>query len=236
MAGVLQLVNVTKVYSETKPAVQDLSLDIVEGSLTFLIGPSGSGKTTLLKLFSRELLADSGQVFVAGLDVGMLWPRQLPKLRRLVAVIHQNYPLLHQRNVADNLRFALFSAGWPKHQINHRVEEQLAFVGLASYHHRYPHELSGGEKQRVAIARAIAVAPAVLLADEPTGNLDPDASRSVTQLLAQIAAKGTTVVMATHNTDLLDQTPGRVVELSQGTIVRDDIRGRYQLNNPQLLS
>ncbi|HHU44283.1 MAG TPA: cell division ATP-binding protein FtsE [Actinomycetales bacterium] len=221
---------VTKTYStSTRPALNDVSVQIDKGEFVFLIGPSGSGKSTFLRLMVREEKPDSGTLTVAGDDVAKLSGRQVPKLRQKIGYVFQDFRLLPKKNVYDNVAFALQVIGKKRSQIEKAVPETLEMVGLEGKANRMPHELSGGEQQRVAIARAFVNRPLVLLADEPTGNLDPDTSGDIMLLLDRINRLGTTVVMSTHDNDAVDAMRRRVLELDNGKLVRDDATGVYGL-------
>ena len=221
---------VTKTYStSTRPALNDVSVQIDKGEFVFLIGPSGSGKSTFLRLMVREEKPDSGTLTVAGDDVAKLSGRQVPKLRQKTGYVFQDFRLLPKKNVYDNVAFALQVIGKKRSQIEKAVPETLEMVGLEGKANRMPHELSGGEQQRVAIARAFVNRPLVLLADEPTGNLDPDTSGDIMLLLDRINRLGTTVVMSTHDNDAVDAMRRRVLELDNGKLVRDDATGVYGL-------
>ncbi|APT91164.1 hypothetical protein CSPHI_09220 [Corynebacterium sphenisci DSM 44792] len=220
--------HVTKSYrTSTRPALDDVSVEIGKGEFVFLIGPSGSGKSTFLRLMVREERADSGVITVAGEDLTKLSARNVPKLRRRIGYVFQDFRLLPKKNVHDNVAFALQVIGKDRKTIDRLVPETLELVGLDGKANRMPHELSGGEQQRVAIARAFVNRPLVLLADEPTGNLDPDTSGDIMLLLDRINRTGTTVVMSTHDDDAVDAMRRRVIELSLGTLVRDDATGVY---------
>ncbi|MFN8097308.1 MAG: cell division ATP-binding protein FtsE [Dermatophilaceae bacterium] len=220
--------NVTKVYPRgNRPALQNVSLEIERGQFVFLVGPSGSGKSTVLRLVIREEPTTSGSVLVAGHDLGLLPPRKVPRLRRQIGTVFQDFRLLPNKTVAQNVAFALQVLGKPNRQIRTLVPQTLEMVGLEGKGRRMPHELSGGEQQRVAIARAVVNNPAVLLADEPTGNLDPATSLDIVRLLATINASGTTVLMATHDNVIVDEFRRRVVELDDGRVVRDEAQGLY---------
>ncbi len=220
--------NVTKVYPRgSRPALEDVSLEIERGQFVFLVGPSGSGKSTVLRLVIREEPTTSGSVLVAGHDLGLLPPRKVPRLRRQIGTVFQDFRLLPNKTVTQNIAFALQVLGKPNRQIRTLVPQTLEMVGLEGKGRRMPHELSGGEQQRVAIARAVVNNPAVLLADEPTGNLDPATSLDIVRLLATINASGTTVLMATHDNVIVDEFRRRVVELDDGRIVRDEAQGLY---------
>jgi cell division transport system ATP-binding protein len=225
---VLRLEHVTKLYpTSVRPALDDVSMDVDPGEFVFLIGPSGSGKSTLLRLLLREETPTSGNVFVANWNVARLAHRKVPKLRQRMGCVFQDFRLLGDRTVAENVAFALEVTGKSGHTIRAVVPEVLELVGLSGKGDRMPAELSGGEAQRVAIARALANRPLVLLADEPTGNLDPDTSDDIMLLLDRINRTGTTVVMATHDRQIVDAMRRRVVELHLGKLARDDARGVY---------
>ncbi len=223
--GLIVLQNVTKVYPNGVVALRGVSLSVDPGEFVFLIGPTGAGKSTLLRLLYRAEIPTQGTVQVDGLDVGRLRAREVPLLRRRIGVVFQDGKLLPDRTAAENVAFALRATGTPPEWIPPRVRWALEVVGLADRADAFPHELSGGEQQRVAIARAIATRPHILLADEPTGNLDPEASWEVVRLLYRIHLHGTTVIMATHNRTAVDVLGRRVVELVGGQVVRDEVRG-----------
>jgi len=225
---VIRLENVSKVYpTSTRPALDDVSVDVERGEFAFLIGPSGSGKSTLLRLLIREDVPSSGTVWVANWNVGRLAGRRVPRLRQRMGCVFQDFRLLANKTVAENVAFALEVIGKPRHTIRTVVPEVLDLVNLAGKADRMPSELSGGEAQRVAIARAFVNRPLVLLADEPTGNLDPETSTGIMTLLERINRTGTTVLMATHDRQIVDSMRRRVVELSAGKLARDDNRGVY---------
>ncbi len=220
--------NVTKVYARgARPAVDDVSMEVRRGEFVFLVGASGSGKSTCLHLVLREERPTKGKVFVAGRDLGSLSSWNVPKLRRQIGVVFQDFRLLPNKTVFENVAFALQVIGKPRHTIAITVPETLEMVGLAGKEKRRPHELSGGEQQRVAIARAMVNRPPILLADEPTGNLDPTTSLGIMRLLDRINRTGTTVVMATHDEEIVNQMRRRVIELDTGTLVRDQAHGAY---------
>jgi cell division transport system ATP-binding protein len=225
---VIRLDNVTKLYpTQTRPALQDVSVEIGKGEFVFLVGQSGSGKSTFLRLVLKEERATKGQVFVAGKDLARLSSWKVPALRRQVGTVFQDFRLLNNKTVTENVAFALEVIGRPRTQIRKVVPEVLELVGLKGKENRRPDELSGGEQQRVAIARAFVNRPMILIADEPTGNLDPQTSVGIMRLLDRINRTGTTVVMATHDDVIVDQMRTRVIELDSGRIVRDQSRGVY---------
>ncbi len=224
----ISLENVSKSYkTSTRPALDGVTVTVDKGEFVFLIGASGSGKSTFLNLLLREDLPTSGEVHVANFHVNKLAGRRVPKLRQRVGCVFQDFRLLQQKSVAANVAFALEVIGKPRGTIKKVVPEVLDLVGLAGKADRLPTELSGGEQQRVAIARAFVNRPLLLLADEPTGNLDPDTSQDIMLLLERINRTGTTVLMATHDNHIVDSMRRRVVELSLGKIVRDEARGVY---------
>ena len=224
----IRLENVTKSYpTSTRPALDDVSLDVDHGEFVFLIGPSGSGKSTLLRLLLREEVPTSGDVYVANWNVARLPRRRVPRLRQRMGCVFQDFRLLPTKSVAEIVAFALEVIGKSAHTINTVVPEVLDLVDLDGKADRMPGELSGGEAQRVAIARAFVNRPLVLLADEPTGNLDPETSDDIMGLLERINRTGTTVLMATHDRHIVDAKRRRVVELSMGKLARDDARGVY---------
>jgi cell division transport system ATP-binding protein len=225
---VIQLDNVTKFYPASgRPALDGVSIMIDKGEFVFLIGASGSGKSTILRLIMREELANSGRVTVDGRDVGKMRRGRVPELRRSMGCVFQDFRLLAKKSVYDNVAFALEVLNKPQRSIKRTVPEVLDLVGLEGKANRMPNELSGGEQQRVAIARAFVNRPLVLLADEPTGNLDPDTSQGIMGLLERINRTGTTVVMATHDNNIVDAMRRRVVELETGKVIRDQSRGVY---------
>jgi len=225
---VIRLDHVTKVYpAGTRPAIEDITIDIAKGEFVFLIGQSGSGKSTVLRLLLREELASSGKVFVDGRNVSRLRSRRIPELRRKIGCVFQDFRLLPKKSVYDNVAFALEVINKSQRTIRRAVPEVLDLVGLDGKALRMPNELSGGEQQRVAIARAFVNRPLVLLADEPTGNLDPDTSQGIMGLLERINRTGTTVLMATHDNNIVDAMRRRVIELDGGHIIRDQSRGVY---------
>ena len=224
----IHLSHVSKSYkTSTRPALEDVSIDVEKGEFAFLIGPSGSGKSTFLRLVLREDMPTSGQIQVAGKDLVKLRRSKVPLHRRRLGCVFQDFRLLANKTVEQNVGFALEVIGRPRAAIKKIVPEVLELVGLDGKARRLPHELSGGEQQRVAIARAFVNRPLLLLADEPTGNLDPDTSADIMLVLERINRTGTTVLMATHDNNIVDSMRRRVVELQLGRIVRDDARGVY---------
>ena len=224
----IRLERVTKMYkTSTRPALDRVSVDIERGEFVFLIGPSGSGKSTFLRLLLREDVPTKGTITVADLDVAKLPRRRVPRLRQRIGCVFQDFRLLPNKTVGDNVAFALEVIGKSAATIKKVVPEVLELVGLEGKANRLPHELSGGEQQRVAIARAFVNRPLVLLADEPTGNLDPETSQDIMLLLERINRTGTTVIMATHDSNIVDSMRRRVIELTMGAISRDQSRGVY---------
>src|ERR687897_929000 len=220
--------NVTKRFRGTaKPALSDVDFEVLRGEFVFLVGASGSGKSSCLRLILREDTPSDGRVVVLGRDLRTLANRKVPYFRRHIGAVFQDFRLLPSKTVFQNVAFTLQVIGSSRGFIQQAVPETLALVGLAGKEKRFPHELSGGEQQRVAIARALVNRPQVLLADEPTGNLDPGTSVDIMQLLARINAGGTTVVMATHEAGFVDQMQRRVIELVDGEMVRDESHGGY---------
>jgi cell division transport system ATP-binding protein len=223
----IRLENVSKVYKSDVVALRDANADIQKGEFVFLVGPSGSGKSTFIRLLNKEETPDGGRIFVAGKDIGQLTSWKVPFLRRNIGCVFQDFKLLPNKNVAENVAFALEVIGRPKHVVKTQVPAILELVGLGKKMQRLPHELSGGEQQRVSIARAFVNRPLILLADEPTGNLDPATSVGIMRLLDRINRTGTTVVMCTHDRSIVDTMRRRVIELDRGRIVRDQARGEY---------
>jgi cell division transport system ATP-binding protein len=224
----IRLENVSKAYKGDVVALREANVNIDKGEFVFLVGASGSGKSTFLRLLNREEVPSTGQIFVAGKDIGELTSWKVPYLRRNIGSIFQDFKLLTNKNVSENVAFALEAIGRPKHVITSQVPAILELVGLSSKAGNFPHELSGGEQQRVSIARAFVNRPLILLADEPTGNLDPATSVGIMRLLERINKTGTTVLMATHDRGIVDTMRRRVIELDRGSIIRDQARGVYE--------
>jgi len=225
---VIRFDKVSKVYARgARPALDRIELEVERGEFLFLVGASGSGKTTFLRLVLREERPTNGKVFVAGRDLSKVSQWKVPHLRRKIGIVFQDFRLLNNKTVFENVAIALQVIGKPRHHVMTTVPETLEMVGLAGKEKRLPGELSGGEQQRVAIARAFVNRPAILLADEPTGNLDPTTSVGIMRLLDRINRTGTTIVMATHDDEIVDQMRKRVVELVDGQMVRDQARGVY---------
>ena len=224
----IRLERVTKLYkTSTRPALDRVSMSVEKGEFVFLIGPSGSGKSTFLRLLLREDVPTKGNIFVSDMNVAKIPRRRVPKLRQRIGCVFQDFRLLPNKTVGENVAFALEVIGKSRNTVSKVVPEVLDLVGLTGKADRMPHELSGGEQQRVAIARAFVNRPQVLLADEPTGDLDPDTSQDIMLLLERINRTGTTVLMATHDHSIVDSMRRRVVELDLGLVVRDDARGVY---------
>jgi cell division transport system ATP-binding protein len=224
----IRLENVTKTYQNSVVAVRDASFDVPKGEFVFLVGPSGSGKSTLLRLLNRQDRPEEGAVWVAGRNIIDLPPGRVPQLRRNIGNIFQDFKLLLNKTVFENVAFAQEVIGKPKHVIRQQVPAVLDLVGLSGKELRFPHQLSGGEQQRVSIARAFVNRPLILLADEPTGNLDPTTGEGIMRLLDRIHKTGTTVLMATHDQRIVNTMRKRVIQLDRGVIVRDQARGVYE--------
>ena len=223
----IRTVNVTKTYRGGIPALKNISFDILKGEFVFLVGPSGSGKSTLIRLMLREELPSSGEIYVAGKNINNLASWKVPMLRRNIGCVFQDFKLLPSKTVFENVAFALEVIGRPRETLKKSVPEVLEVVGLGDKMDRLPDQLSGGEQQRVSIARAFVNRPQILLADEPTGNLDPATSVDIMKLLDRINRTGTTVLMATHDHAIVDAMRRRVIELENGEILRDQERGVY---------
>ncbi|HHT78420.1 MAG TPA: cell division ATP-binding protein FtsE [Actinobacteria bacterium] len=219
--------NVNKIYENNSAALRDINLVIKKGEFVFMVGPSGSGKSTFIKVLTKEISVTSGTIFIAGRNICNLKNNRIPQLRRNIGCIFQDYKLLSDRTVFDNIAFALEVIGKPNYIIRAQVPQVLKLVGLYNKMDSLPHQLSGGEQQRVCIARAFVNRPPILLADEPTGNLDPATSEGIMKLLSRINLIGTTVVMATHEKSIVNSMRRRVVELEDGIIIRDQRRGVY---------
>lgn len=223
----IRLQNVRKTYKNGTTAIYDMDLSIKKGEFVFIIGQTGCGKSTLTKMFYREEKPSSGKIMVGGLDVGKIKNRKVYKLRRKIGVVFQNYQLLANSTAYENVAFALEVLGLPKSEIHSKVMKVLDLVGLKSKAKQYPGNLSGGEQQRVAIARAIVNGPKILICDEPTGNLDPKTSLEIMDVLQAINELGTTIIMVTHDIDIVDKLKKRVVLLDSGRIVKDYKEGEF---------
>lgn len=224
----IEFINVSKVYANGVTALRDVSLHIGRGEFVFLVGPSGAGKSTLVRLIYREEVATRGIVLVDGLNLGRLRRRDVPFLRRQMGVVFQDFKLLPNRTAYENVAFAMFVTGHTRRQIRRRVPEVLELVGLAHKADALPSELSGGEQQRVAVARAVVNHPKILLADEPTGNLDPETAWGIMELLVEINRRGTTVVVATHAQSIVNALRRRVIRLEGGRVIGDEPQGVYE--------
>ena len=219
--------DVSKVYPSGSMALQDVNVHIEPGEFVFVVGPSGAGKSTFIKMLFREVLPTTGSIFVNGMDILSLSPKEIPFMRRQLGIIFQDYRLLPDRTVYENVAFAMQVIEAPHRKIRRQVNNVLDLVGLRHRSNAYPNELSGGEQQRVAIARAIVNDPVFVIADEPTGNLDPETSWDIMEIFKEINSAGTTIVMATHDKDVVDAMGKRVIAIEQGRIVRDEKEGAY---------
>jgi cell division transport system ATP-binding protein len=225
---VINMVDVGMTYPNGKVALADVNVTIPAGDFVFLVGPSGAGKSTFIRLLIREQLPTAGRVVVAGRDLARMRRREVPRLRRRIGIVFQDFRLLPAKTVFENVAFALEVTGSSRAEIRRRVPQLLNLVGLHEHDEHLPTQLSGGEQQRVAIARALVHDPAMLIADEPTGNLDPVTSWEIIQLLIQINGLGTTVLMATHNQEIVNAMRRRVLALEHGTLVRDESGAAYE--------
>ncbi|NLG86491.1 MAG: cell division ATP-binding protein FtsE [Firmicutes bacterium] len=223
----IEFCRVTKIYNRDIKALDNVSLSIDKGEFIFLVGPSGAGKSTFVRLLLREELPTEGRIVVDGIDTGRLRRSQVPFFRRRIGMVFQDFRLLPERTVSENVAFALRVVEAPRREIYRRVPQVLHLVGLAHKSRAKPAELSGGEQQRVALARALVNNPPILIADEPTGNLDPDTAWDIMRLLVEINQRGTTVVVATHAHEIVDRLRRRVVALENGRVVRDEEKGAY---------
>ena len=222
------LKDVCKSYKSGTKAIRGINLTIEDGEFVFIVGSSGSGKSTLIKLLMKELEPDSGSITVDGVNINKMKKRYIPKYRRRIGVVFQDFRLLKDRNAYDNIAFAQRVISASGKEIRRRVPEMLNMVGLSAKYKSYPRQLSGGEQQRVAIARALVTKPEYLFADEPTGNLDPENSREIMRILDQVNQNGTTVVVVTHNREIVDEMQKRVLTMQRGVIVSDDKGGYVQ--------
>ena len=219
--------DVSKVYPGGSVALQDVNVHIEPGEFVFVVGPSGAGKSTFIKMLFREVLPTTGSIFVNGMDILALSPKEIPFMRRQLGIIFQDYRLLPDRTVFENVAFAMQVIEAPHRKIRRQVNNVLDLVGLRHRSNAYPNELSGGEQQRIAIARARVNDPVFVIADEPTGNLDPETSWDIMEIFKEINSAGTTIVMATHDKDVVDAMGKRVIAIEQGRIVRDEKEGAY---------
>ena len=227
----IRLENVTVEYSNGTVAIKNVSFEIEQGEFAFLIGPSGAGKSSILKLLFREIKAMEGDVFVNGYDLNRLPRKDNPMLRRSMGIVFQDFRLLPDRNIYDNVAYAMQITETSPRKIRKQVPMALALVGLSRKADSYPHELSGGEQQRVGLARALINNPSLLIADEPTGNLDPESSYEIMDLLDEINQRGTTVLVITHEKVIVDRMKKRVIEIEDGIIIRDEKAGLYKNEN-----
>ncbi len=218
----ITLENVSKTYSTGSPALNNINLNIEKGEFVFIVGNSGSGKSTLIKLLLKELEPTTGKIYVNDRCINKISRKKLPKLRREIGVVFQDFRLLNDRNVYDNIAFAMKVVEAPQRQIRSKVLSMLSMVGLLDKYKSFPKQMSGGEQQRVALARALVNEPKILLADEPTGNLDPDNAWEIMKLLEEINNRGTTVVVVTHNLEIVKYMKKRVITIQDGTIISDE--------------
>lgn len=219
--------DVCKEYDNGSVALKNINVDIEPGEFVFIVGPSGAGKSTFIRLLLREVLPSSGELYVSGKDVVNMSRNEVPFLRRKLGVIFQDFRLLPEKTVAENVAFAMQVIEAPRRTMQHSVNSVLDIVGLRPKYRSFPSQLSGGEQQRVAIARAIVNKPSVVIADEPTGNLDPSTSWEIMDIFRRINANGTTIVMATHDKNIVDTMKKRVIAIEDGRIVRDEAQGGY---------
>lgn len=220
---------VTKTYDNGVTGVKNLSLKVQQGEFVYIVGQSGAGKSTLIKMLYHQLVPTSGQITINEFDFGTMKPQDVPMLRRSMGVVFQDFKLLPRMTVFENVAYAMQVIETPEDDIKPRVLDVLKQVGLEQKIRRFPNELSGGEQQRVSIARAIVNKPTVVIADEPTGNLDPDTSEEIMDILDRVHGAGTTVIMATHNRDIVNSRKHRVIEIAGGAIVRDEAEGAYEV-------
>ena len=225
----IQFINVSKEYQNGTVGLKNIDLKIEEGEFVYLVGASGAGKSTFTKLLIREILPTQGNILVNGKSITRLKSRAIPQYRRNIGFIFQNYRLLSDRTAAENIAFAIEVLGVGKREVERKVDYALHVVGLTARKNHFPDEMSGGEQQRVAIARAIVNNPKIIIADEPTGNLDPQTASGIMDILNDINIKGATIIMATHDSNIVNRSSHRVIELSHGQLVRDDRQGGYYL-------
>ncbi len=223
----IEMMNVTKKYNKGITAINNLSIQIKDGEFVYVVGPSGAGKSTFIKMMYREEKATKGRIRVGKYDLMKIKDRQIPFLRRYVGVVFQDFKLLQHKTVFENVAYAMEVIEKSPREIKRRVEDVLELVNLKHRMNNFPNELSGGEQQRVAIARAIVNTPGILIADEPTGNLDPETSMEIMDILERINEQGTTIVMATHNSQIVNEKKHRVIAIENGQIVRDQEQGEY---------
>jgi cell division transport system ATP-binding protein len=227
VVNLIQFIDVGKTYDNNVYVLSDVNLTIERGEFVFLVGPSGAGKSTFIKMLFKEIEPTTGKILLNDIDVTKLKRREIPHYRRKIGMVFQDFRLIPTLNVYENVAFAMRVVEAPPREIKKRVPIALALVGLSNKFKVFPHELSGGEQQRVSLARAIVNNPAILIADEPTGNLDPDTARDIMGTLNDINSAGTTILMATHAKDIVDTMKKRVIAIEKGTIVRDEKRGKY---------
>ncbi len=223
----IEFVNVSKKYNHEVTALENINLKIEKGEFVFLVGPSGSGKTTFLKLMIKEEEATSGKILIDSKDITKIKKKEIPFLRRKFGFVFQDFRLLYDRTVAENIIFALRVVEASEREIKNQLQTSLEMVGLKGKENFYPNQLSGGEQQRVALARAIATKPPIIIADEPTGNLDPVTAEGIFKTLEEINSRGTTVIVVTHAKDVVDKMNKRVIALKEGKIIKDDMQGGY---------
>ena len=223
----LEFIEVTKIYKNDVCALKDLSFRVEDGEFVFLIGASGAGKTSIIKMLLREVKPTSGEIIVDDIDIVKLRNRKIPHRRKKMGIVFQDFRLLEGKTVFDNIKYPLQILGVSKREINRRVKELLELVGLSERANSFPNQLSGGEQQRVCIARAIVNRPKYLIADEPTGNLDPNTSEDIMKLLLDVNAKGTTVIVSTHDKDIVNKLKKRVISMNHGEMINDEERGGY---------
>ncbi len=224
----IRFVNVSKEYKNGAKALSNINLSIEKGEFVFLVGPSGAGKSTLIKLILKEENPTEGSIYLNNKDITYVKNRKIPYIRRSIGVVFQDFRLLPNKTVYENVAFAMEIIGAHPKEIRRNVPMVLSMVDLSKKAHNYPNELSGGEHQRVAIARAIVNSPPILIADEPTGNLDPETAWGIMKVLRDINRRGTTILMATHAKDIVDAMKRRVIEIEKGTIIRDEEKGVYE--------
>ncbi len=227
-APVILFEKVSKNYQKNMPALKNVSFKVQKGEFVFVVGASGSGKSTIIKLITREIKANKGRVFVKGRDIGRLYRGKVAKYRRGIGIVFQDFRLLPDLNVYENVAFAQRVIEAPPKEIPNRVAKALSIVGLADKAKSYPDQLSGGEQQRVAVARALINNPTLLLADEPTGNLDPDNTKEIMKLLEEVNRRGTTVVVVTHNKEIVNTMKKRVIKMDRGQLISDESGGGYR--------
>ncbi len=227
----IEFKNVSKIYDNNVKALSDVNVEIESGEFVFLVGPSGAGKSTFIKMILKEVEPTSGQLIVAGKDLSEIKRKQIPYYRRKIGMVFQDFRLIPNLNVYENVAFAMKVVEATPKEIRRRVPMVLSLVGLSHKYKMFPHELSGGEQQRVSLARAIVNNPTVLIADEPTGNLDPDTAKEIMELLDDINKAGTTVLMATHAQEIVNDMKKRVIAIEKGEIARDEKKGRYNDEN-----